>query len=244
MSKTQELAAAFLQKAQAMRPVPMRTNSINAFNALFAVQELSEQESRAIEKILVEGYEPGAFSEDGVDADAFEIKRLTKELRAIKRQEMVLIGERIAQARDVFKKYQKRSFREWMDFTFGSFKTGYNYLAFFDLYSAMPIELREPLKEMPAKAVYVLASRKAPIEQKIELVRNSRSEERAEDLIALIRSTLDGVTELRVPSATRIVSALEKTASLLLPNRIDVLQRNRLILLVEYLKDVIERSKS
>ena len=221
----------------------MRPGSINAFNALFAVQELSEQENRAIEKILVEGYEPGLFPEEGVDLDALEIKRLTKELKAIKRQEMVLIGERISQARDVFKKYQKRSFREWMDFTFGSFKTGYNYLAFYDLYSALPDELKDPLKEMPAKAVYVLASRKAPIEQKIEIIRNSRSQEKANDLIALIRSSLGGEIALRVPGSSSILTALEKAASLLLPDRLDVLQRNRLILLVEHLKEVIARSK-
>ncbi len=107
MTKTSELAAAFVQKAQTIAPLPVRSHSINAFNALFAVQELNEQESRAIETILTNGLESDI---EALDGDVHEVKRLTKELKAIKRQEMVLIGERISQARDVFKKYKKRSF--------------------------------------------------------------------------------------------------------------------------------------
>lgn len=240
MTKTPELAAAFLERAQAHPSMPMQSRSINAFNALFAVQELGEGESRAIERILVEGFEPGLHSEEGVDEDAAEIKRLTKELKAIKRQEMVLIGERISQAREIFKKYKKRSFREWMDFTFGSFKTGYNYLSFYDLYTAFPEELRIRLKAMPAKAIYVLASKKAPLEQKIELVRN-RSQDKSEDWIAVIRAALGGA-EPKIPSASKILTILEKTVSLLYPHNMDPFQRNRLMLLVDRLQQVLELS--
>lgn len=238
MTKTPELAAAFLQKAQALPSIPARTHSINAFNALFAVQELAEGESRVIERILTQGFEPGTHSEERIDDDAVEIKRLTKELKAIKRQEMVLIGERIARAREIFKKYKKRSFRDWMDFTFGSFKTGYNYLAFYDLYISFPEELRISLKAMPAKAIYVLASRKAPLEQKIEIVR-SRSQDRSEDLIAYIRSVL-GDEGPKEPTTPKILSMLEKTTLLLSPYNMDSFQRNRLRLLIDRLQTVLE----
>lgn len=242
MTKTQEMAAAFLQRTQQLQPVPVR-NSINAFNALFAVQDLTDQEERSIEQILLDGCEPGDPVQERVPADALEIKKLTKELKAIKRQELVLIGERIAEAREVFRKYKKRSLREWMDFTFGSFKTGYNYLAFYDLYTAFPDELRGILKDMPAKAIYVLASKDMPIETKMDIVRTSPARETASNLITRIQNSLGMSDHEKPPGSARILNALEKAASLLHPDRIDPLQRSRLIRLVDYLKEMIVLSE-
>ena len=243
MSKTQELAAAFIQKNQASRaPAPPVRGLINAFNSLFSVQELNEVENQTIERILVEGIEPGSPVK-AVGDDTDEIKRLTKELRAIKRQELVLIGERIAAAREVFKKYKDRSFREWMEFTFGAFKTGYNYLAFYDLYLLVPDEIKLRLKEMPAKAVYVLASNKAPVEKKIEIVKG-HSQDTAQNLISVIRETLGGGRKiLRKISNDRILTSLEKGAATILPERLDETHRRRLNALIGHLKDLVEHSK-
>jgi hypothetical protein len=243
MSKTQELATAFLQKSRLTRPAaPPISGVVNAFNALFAVQDLSDQESRKIERILVEGFEPGHLAEGEVDLDVVEVKRLTKELMAIKRQEMVLIGERIAQARSIFRKYKDRSFREWLDLTFGSFKTGYNYLAFYDLYLLVPDEIKARLKEMPAKAVYVLASKKVPVERKIAIVKE-HAQETAQNLIALIQETLGDHRPARRPTNEKLISSMEKEASTILPNLLDESQRRRLTALANHIKTLIEHSK-
>ena len=244
MSKTQELATAFLQKTRFTHPAaPPISPVVNAFNSLFAVQELNDQESQSIERIIVEGYEPGHFSEGDVDLDVAEVKRLTKELMAIQRQEMVLIGERIAQARAIFRKYKDRSFREWLELTFGSFKTGYNYLAFYDLYLIVPDEIKTRLKEMPAKAVYVLASKKVPVERKIEIVKD-HSQESAQNLIALIQETLgDCRRTARRPSNERLLSSMEQEASMILPDGLDESQRRRLGVLIDQLKVLIDHSK-
>ena len=130
-----------------------------------------------------------------------------------------------------------------MDFTFGSFKTGYNYLAFYDLYTSFPEELRGILKDMPAKAIYVLASRKVPVEMKIEIVRTSYADERATDLIARIQNSLGHSGKEKSPSSVRILNALEKAASLLHPDRLDALQKSRLIRLVEHLKEIVVLSE-
>ena len=247
MTKIQDLATAFLQKAQGARPVGpiVSKGPINAFNALFAVEELNEQDNRAVERILVEGYEPGLFPEESVDPDVLEVKRLTKELRAIKRQELVLIGERIAQARDIFRKYRERSFREWLELTFGSFKSGYNYLAFYDLYLAVPDEVKARLKEMPAKAAYILASRKAPLESKIEIV-TSCGQKTASGLISFIQNRLN-TGLLKRPakkiSNERIIGSLERGASTILPESLDEFQRRRLSALIDHLKDLLTASK-
>ena len=81
-----------------------------------------------------------------------------------------------------------RSFKQWMGLTFGSFKSGYNYLSLYDLYLQLPDAVRGQLKAMPAKAAYILASKDGPIEQKIEIVQN-HSQEKTEDLILQIRET-------------------------------------------------------
>lgn len=239
MAKTHELATAFLRKTQSAPPVAVRAGSINAFNALFSVQDLTDQEHRSIEKILVEGYEPGQFSEEGVDLDAVEIKKITKELKAIKRQELVLVGERVSKAREIFKKYKKRSFREWMDFTFGSFKTGYNYLSFYDLYSSIPENLQKVLKSMPARAVYMLASKKVPIEQKIDIIQ-SHHDKKTNDLVHFIREALSTDVSSIQSNSDRLIASLEKTASLLCSNQINQVQKKRLIDLVRRLEKFIQ----
>lgn len=241
--KTNDLAVAFLQKSQTGKSLaPPMPGVINAFNSLFSVQDLSEQEQLAIESLLQSGLETDVRSLDLV-SDAHEVKRLTQELRAIRRQELVLIGERVAAARDVFRKYKDRSFREWMQLTFGSFKTGYNYLAFYDLYLAVPDDIKIHLKDMPAKAVYVLASHKAPLEKKIEVVKN-HSRDTAGSAIAAIRETLGTSRKVsRKEANDRILSALEKSAVLLSPEHLNQYHCQRLSSLIHHLKDLIELAK-
>jgi hypothetical protein len=243
MSKTRELANAFLQKTQLTRsPAPPISGVVNAFNSLFAVQDLSDQENQSIERILVEGFEAERSQGRRVDADIIEIKRLTKELLAIKRQEIVLIGERISQARAIFLKYKERSFREWLELTFGSFKTGYNYLAFYDLYLNVPEEFKRRLKEMPAKAVYILATNKAPIDRKIEIVRDY-DHETAQDLITLIRDSLGSRRVIRRANNETLLRSMEREASLILPDHLNESQKRRLGALIENLRLLFADSK-
>lgn len=238
--KTKDLAVAFVQKNRAVNPLPApMPGVINAFHSLFSVQDLSDFENQAIERILQSGVESGTGGLS-LASDTFEIKRLTKELQAIRRQELVLIGERVSAVREVFRKYKDKSFRDWMQLAFGSFKTGYNYLSFYDLYLSVPDEIKGHLKEMPAKAVYVLASHKGPLEKKIEVVKN-HSRETAQNLIAAIREVLGGSRKTsRKEANDRILSTLEKSAVLLSPEHLDHNHRKRLISLIDHLTSLVE----
>lgn len=245
MSKTQELATAFLQKTRLTRPAaPPISGVVNAFNSLFDVQELNDRESQSVERILLEGVEPGQLAEGEVGQDVLEVKRLTKELMAIKRQELILIGERIAQARSIFQKYKDRSFREWMNLTFGSYKTGYNYLSFYDLYTLVPDEIKDRLKEMPAKAAYVLASKKVPVEQKIAIVKE-HSQNTAQNLISLIQGTLGSRYVPRRPRLTneKLLHSLERDAAMILPGHLDEVQKQRIMKLIERLSLIVDIPK-
>lgn len=247
MTKIKDLAAAFLQRSQqkisSPTPSPVPAHGvINAFQSLFAVQELSDQESLAIERILVEGAEPEALGE--VNQDIVEVKRLTKELIAIKRQEVVLIGERIAAVREVFKKYKERSFREWMEFTFGSFKTGYNYLSFYDFYYSVPEDVKIRLKDMPARAVYILASKKVPVEQKIALVKE-HSQKRGGDLIALIQRAFGkegGKQSRSLHVNDQAIFFMKQQAARILRDCLSEEQRQDLLHFIDSLKKIIIKS--
>ena len=243
MSNTTELAANFLQKSKPTN-VPTPRAPISPFNGLFNVQELNEKENRAIEKILVDGYEPGFFGEETVEVDTNELKRITKELKAISKQGVILIGERIAKAREILKKYKEQSFRDWLTLTYGSFKSGYNYVSFYDLHESLPDHLKGKLKEMPAKAAYVLASKDAPIERKAEIVEHHASEP-AQNIITIIQETL-GTDQARKsnrkPVIDKILNSMEKEVLKLSRRKeyMDPGQKQRMQDLIDQLRSIIE----
>lgn len=214
MEDPNQSATKLFQKNSDVIPASLAMRSpINAFQSIFEVQDLNEREQSAIERILIEGFQPGVVPEEAVQIDIDEVKKITKELKAIKRQELVLIGERISRAKAVFRKYKDRSFRDWLALTFGTYKTGYNYLSFFDLYSIIPDDLKNRFKSMPAKAAYILASKKAPLDRKIGIVKE-HAQETAQNLIALIRTISEEIDppkiKLRDPAKRRIFDSIQK----------------------------------
>lgn len=242
MSKTQDLVSGFLQRTKnSVKDFSVR-EPINAFHSLFSVQDLTKNEEGSIQRMLLDGILPN--SSVNLEQDLFEVRRLTQELRAIRKQELILIGERIAEARDIFRKYQEESFREWLSFTFGSFKTGYNYLSLYDLYLLIPDDMKERLRDMPAKAVYILASKKAPLEKKIEIVRYYNNQS-ADHLIAVIRESLGSFCSNRKRKQLNnesIIASMELNASTILAEHLNASQKQRLIALIAHLKDLVHSS--
>jgi hypothetical protein len=206
MAKTSDLAEAFVKQSQIRSPSTTRP-PINAFSSLFSIQESTDEELFSLEQLLLEG----ETIQESFHTDIAQLARITQEVKAIKKQEMLLIGERISAARDIFKKYKEKRFRQWLESTFGSFKTGYNYLSFYDLYLAMPESLQGLLKEMPAKAAYVLASKNVSIEQKAEIVRE-HSKQSASAIIASIHNAFGTDLSVKKPPLTidSVLDEIEK----------------------------------
>ncbi len=236
MAKTGDLAAAFVKQTQTRAPSVSRP-PINAFSSLFSIQESTEQEIASLEKLLAEGEEiKGDFQ-----VDVAQLARITQEVKAIKKQEMLLIGERIALAREIFRKYKEKSFRQWLESTFGSFKTGYNYLSFYDLYLEMSPSLQVLLKEMPAKAAYVLASKKISIEQKERIV-EEHSKESARSIIASIHGLFGIDTSPKKTTATidMVLQELEKQIGrlFLVSQKIGPRQKKKIAHLIKKLQGI------
>lgn len=246
MTKLKNLAENFLQKSQNVNS-PTRSQPINPFHSLFQIQDLNEKDSSILDQILLEAQDENLGQQDSFEKDLFQLKRITKELKAIQRQEIVLIGERIHEARKIFEtsQYKEETFKKWLEFTFGSYKTGYNYLAFYKLYLALPDGTRNSFKDMPAKAAYVLASKDGPIDQKVAIIEDS-SLETAEDIILAIQKTFgtDSKARLKKSTVDKSLNTALKSVEVIAKKRsiLNSDQKKRAQLLVALLRKIIQRS--
>ncbi|MBI5274141.1 MAG: CT583 family protein [Chlamydiales bacterium] len=162
MKSMNDIAKAFLKntpKSSTIAPlVPM-----NSFRSLFEIDALSVEDTLRLKEmipLIVEG-------------DLKELSQLTSEVRSIQKQGIILVGERVQKVKMIFHKYPTREklFTKWITFAFGSIKTAYNALAFYELYQELPDDqLKQKLKSMPAKTSYMLASRKGDVKDKISVI--------------------------------------------------------------------------
>lgn len=180
---------------------------LSSFAGVFRVSALSEKEQEEIAGIL------SSHSNENQDIalDLQQILSLTSEVKAINNQAAILHGERIKKAQDIFKRYRDGAFSSWLVSTYGNRQTPYNFLQYFELYTALPQILHVKLEEMPRQAVYSLASRKGPFEKKEEIVKNYQGEPK-QALLTLIRTAfpLDEKDKRASDSADQAIQMLHR----------------------------------
>jgi hypothetical protein len=71
---------------------------------------------------------------------------------------------------------------------YGNRQTPYNFLQYYEFYSAMPKPLRPQIEAMPRQAIYTLASREGSLDQKRLIVEKYNGETKTE-VLNLIRET-------------------------------------------------------
>jgi Uncharacterised protein family (UPF0137) len=198
---------------------------INNFQSVFNTKPLDPKESNRIEKLLVENFQPGKISEEQVVKDVEHLKLITSEIRAIGKQGTVLMGERVYKARFLLKPYKDGTFSKWLESTFGTRKTGYNMLAYHELYTALPDEaLKDNLKKLPQRTAYILASRKGDIQTKAEIISEHHSKGH-DELLSIIQDKFPIASQDRRTgkSANRKLIALIKKSVLQLQKHKDAL---------------------
>lgn len=144
----------------------------NAFRSVFAIQDLDSAQAEELKELLHTNAPPQKELIE-VEHDFATLKNITAEIRSIQKQSVMLLGERIVKAREILKIYGDGSttFTKWLDATSLSRRTAYNCIAYYEFYSSLPNDsLRERLKLMSQKAVYILASRTGDLEQKFKIV--------------------------------------------------------------------------
>jgi len=180
----------------------------NTFNNIFGVTPLEKSDETSLQRLLVEGYQPGIFEEHQVGDDVKKIVTLTEEIKAIGKQCVVLLGERVSKARDILKPYKDGTFTRWLEAAFGSRKSGYNALGYYELHKALPADdLREKLAKLQKRLAYTLASREGDINIKAEIIKECHNKS-PDEAISIMKEKLPASnsrpsnTEARSPVLT------------------------------------------
>jgi hypothetical protein len=160
-----------------------KNGDLSSFAGIFRVTALDAQEKADLESLLKNYRLNEAYD---VEFDFQALSTITSEVKAITNQAVILHGERIKRAQEILKKYRDGAFTAWLYTTYGNRQTPYNFLQYYEFYTAMPQGLHTKLDQMPRQVIYSLASRKGPLEKKEEIVRNYNGQPKQE-LLQLIR---------------------------------------------------------
>ncbi|MFY9715771.1 MAG: CT583 family protein [Candidatus Rhabdochlamydia sp.] len=161
------------------------TNFVEAFESLeavtanfrneFVATPLSTEEEMNIQNLLYENYVSNKSGSDEVDADYKTLVLLTRQIKSIDRQGILLHGERIHKARGLLKKYRDGTFTKWLIKAYGNRQTPYRMLHFYELFQELEGEDRKLLEKMPKKVAYQLAMRDGSLMDKAMVIRNHQS---------------------------------------------------------------------
>jgi hypothetical protein len=173
------------KETQKVTALVERANSgnLSSFSGVFRIVALDDKEKIDLENLLKSYRLNEAYD---VDTDFKALSTITSEVKAITNQAVILHGERIKRAQDILKKYRDGAFTAWLFATYGNRQTPYNFLQYYEFYTAMPQALHLKLDQMPRQVIYSLASRKGAMERKEEIIRNYNGQAKQE-LLQLIR---------------------------------------------------------
>lgn len=140
--------------------------SLTGFSGIFNITELSNYEKEILENILYQY----ADSQENISQDLTALISITSEVKAINNQAAILHGERIKKAHTILTKYKDGAFTSWLMAAYGNRQTPYNLMLYYEFFEAIPKNLRSLLESMPRQAIYTLASRKGPFDEKVKLI--------------------------------------------------------------------------
>ncbi len=160
------------------------SGQLSSFTGVFRVAHLSVKEQEVLHALLEEYKNDSQETQE----DLRTLSNLTAEVKAIQTQAIILHGERIKRAQHILKNYRDGAFTAWLIAAYGNRQTPYNFLQYYELYVALSPSLHHKLDAMPRQAIYSLASREVPLEQKEQIIANYNGEPKQE-LLALIRTT-------------------------------------------------------
>lgn len=186
------------------------------FSGAFQVNPISNQERASLQSLL-EKYQT---DENNISEDLKFLSTITSEVKAISNQAVILHGERIKRAQELFKKYRDGAFSNWLLKTYGNRQTPYNFMQYYELYTALPKKLQGIVDEMPRQAIYSLSSRSVPQEKKVEFVKEYKGESKTELLEKLRTSFPLAKQDKRNPNKTKgVLDLLNRAKKLMKQDR-------------------------
>lgn len=218
-----------------------KKQEISSFAGVFRTAPLSEVEKDNISNILKEFQ---SFDDYDTDKDLKDLLAITSEVKAITNQAVMLHGERVKKAQTILKNYKEGAFSAWLISTYGNRQTPYNFLQYFEFYTAMPKPLHVILDSMPRQAIYTLASRAGETERKQLIVKEYKGETKQE-ILQIIRTEfpLDR-DDKRLPNlANQTISSLKRMKDLVSHDLFNP-NENQHELISQLLKDIFAITKT
>lgn len=157
--------------------------NLSSFTGIFRIEALSEQEKKTLQELL------GSFAkpdQPNIQHDLDFLITLTAEVKAINHQAALLHGERIQKAQNILKTYQEGAFTAWLIATYGNRQTPYNFLQYFEFYTACPKPIQLQIESIPRQAIYTLATRQGKLSEKLLLIQSYQGETK-DQFLAKIR---------------------------------------------------------
>ncbi len=224
------------QKKMAQMAEQTVQGQLTTFSGVFSMADLTVPEAEELKSIL-ERYAPNGRK---IDSDLVTLKAITCEVKAINNQAALLHGERIKRAQAVFKNYEEGAFSAWLMVTYGNRQSPYNFLQYFEFFNAVAKELQPLVETLPRQAIYVLASRKAPLEEKIELMKRSTGQSKAQ-VLAAIRSAFPSIELDRRTQRPKeqIAFLLKRALRLLKDHKLTLTEKQALSTLIENIREHI-----
>lgn len=146
--------------------------------------ELSDQEKMSIRELLDN---PGTPLEN-VSQHFEQLARITREIRCISAQSVLLHGQRIKEAQELLANYREGTFTKWLMITYGNRQTPYNMLRYYEFHKSADKEFQTIIEAAPKKCVYLLASREGDDADKLELIKEHGHSPQS-NLLLLIQKT-------------------------------------------------------
>jgi len=132
----------------------------------FSASNLSDTESNALKELLLDNQ---SGSRD-ISEDFAVLSSITSEIKSINHQSVLLHGERIEAAKELFKTYGDLAFSRWMKEVYGNRQTPYNFLKYYTFFKSLNKRLQDKMLTMPKQIVYTIASRNCSEEDKQRVV--------------------------------------------------------------------------
>lgn len=216
------------------------TGRLSSFAGIFQLSALNDQEKASLSSLLNDYKEHDNVN---LEKDLQDLIAITSEVKAITKQAVLLHGERIKKAQEILKSYQEGAFTAWLINTYGNRQTPYNFLQYYEFYTAMPNDLHPKIDVMPRQAIYTLASRNGSIEQKREIVEKYQGEPKGE-ILSLIRKAFPlPCDDKRLPDlAMQAIISLQRLKGLAQEDLFspDVEQKNQIFALLRQVHSLID----
>ncbi len=116
---------------------------------------LSEAETNVLKNLLLDNQ----TSTCDITSDFSILTSITSEIKSINHQSVLLHGEKIQAAKELFSAYGELAFSRWLKEVYGNRQTPYNFLKYYIFYTSLSKELQDKMLAMPKQIVYTIASR-------------------------------------------------------------------------------------